>query len=271
MRGYGKRIYSRDIKASRRSKHIASPKTANPGLRGSPSFSRTCDRLATPTGLRGRTHYRCLVPGCIFATDRVTRLENHVLRHERPNGIIEFYCDEPGACREPSQKHYRCRICPSSSRWLYLLRNHEDQHRMRRGVKESARGLFPRPTVGNILQMASGRLAKLDAIPPIFKENDMRPIRDSLGIRDAARLPELNYSDPDWRKIFRLSDFGHPNKPARRVVLLYDSRPDVWISKCDGREAARGIPTSAGVLSLPRIGSVTLSFPFICGRYSRAL
>ena len=55
MRGYEKRIYPPDIKASQRSKHSASPKTANPGLRGSPSFSCTCDRLETPTGLRGRT------------------------------------------------------------------------------------------------------------------------------------------------------------------------------------------------------------------------
>ena len=192
MRGYGKRIYSRDIKASRRSKHIASPKTANPGLRGSPSFSRTCDRLATPTGLRGRTHYRCLVPGCIFATDRVTRMENHVLKHERPNGIIECYCDDPRVGREPSQKHYRCRIPPSSPHWLYLLGNQEEHHRIRCGAKEIARGPSPRPTVGNILQMASCRLAKLDAIPPIFKENDMRLIRDSLGIRAASRPPELS-------------------------------------------------------------------------------
>lgn len=115
-------------------------RTAQPCVRDPPSVSRTCDRMATPMGLRGRDRYRCLAPGCICAKDGVARMENNLLKHERPRGIIAGYCNEPGVGRDPAQKYYRCRFCASAFSWVYLLGNHEEKRRARRGAKEIARG-----------------------------------------------------------------------------------------------------------------------------------
>ena len=112
--GMEKRAYPPYNIAAGRYKHNAPPITAHPGVRDSPSVSCDCDRMATPMGLRGLPRYRFLVPGRIFASDRVTRMGNHFLKHEQPHGIIERYCNDAGVGREPAQKHYRCRFFTSA-------------------------------------------------------------------------------------------------------------------------------------------------------------